>query len=58
MKIRTHNELVFTVFFGKEKASERIKNVFEESYDNIDKAFTTVKPKAVYYSELEEQTIK
>lgn len=58
MKIRAHNELVFTVFFGKEKASERMKNVFGETYDNIDKAFTTVKPEMVYGSNLQERTIE
>lgn len=58
MNIRAHNELVFTVFFGKERASKRMRDIFTDVYGDIDKVFTTIKPKAVYYSELEEQTIK
>lgn len=57
MKIRAHNELVFTVFFGKEKASKRMRDIFEEFYGNIDKAFTPVKPKTMYDSKSQEHTI-
>ena len=48
MKIRAHNELVFTVFFGKEKASERMRDIFTDVYGEIGKAFTSTRPKEVY----------
>lgn len=50
MKIRVPNELVFTVFFGKENASERIKNIFEKVYGDVDKAFKNSNPKVAYDS--------
>lgn len=50
MKIRVPNELVFTVFFGKENASERIKNIFEKVYGDIDKAFKNSNTKVAYDS--------
>lgn len=57
MKIRAHNELVFTVFFGQENASKRMQNVFEETYNGINKAFTRIQPKAMYDGELKEHMI-
>lgn len=48
MKIRAHNELVFTVFFGKEKASERMRDIFTDIYGEMDRAFTSNKPKIAY----------
>lgn len=35
-----------------------MKDIFEEFYENIDKAFTTVKPETVYGSNLQERTIE
>lgn len=51
MKIRAHNELVFTVFFGKEKASERMRDIFTDVYGEMDRAFTGTLAKEVYGSE-------
>lgn len=48
MKIWIPNELVFTVFFGKGDASERMRDIFEEEYGEIGKAFTSNKPKIAY----------
>lgn len=48
MKIWIPNELVFTVFFGKVNASERMRDIFEEEYGRIDKAFTNIQPETVY----------
>lgn len=58
MKLSVPNELFFTVFFGEKYASKRMRDIFEEFYENIDKAFTTVKPEMVYGSNLQERTIE
>ena len=50
MKIRAHNELVFTVFFGKENASERMREIFTDVYGDINKAFTSTEPNTTYGS--------
>ena len=55
MKIRAHNELVFTVFFGKEKASERMRDIFTDVYGEIGKAFTSIKPKIAYDDEVQDK---
>lgn len=39
MKIRAHNELVFTVFFGKEKASEHMRDIFTDVHGEMNRAF-------------------
>lgn len=57
MRIRAHNELVFTVFFGQENASKRMQNVFEETYDGTNKVFTGIRPKTMYNRESKENTI-
>lgn len=53
MKIRAHNELVFTVFFEKESASESMREIFTDVYDKMNKAFTNIEPKVVYKSEIQ-----
>ena len=57
MKISVPNELFFTVFFGKENASKRMRDIFEEFYGDIGKAFTGIEPKTMYNSEPKENTI-
>lgn len=58
MKIRAHNELVFTVFFREKNASKRMRDIFKETYGRMDKAFTGIEPKAIYDSGSKEYTIK
>ena len=58
MKISVPNELFFTVFFGEKNTSKRMRDIFEEFYENIDKAFTVVKPRIMYDGESKEQTVK
>lgn len=54
MKIWIPNELVFTVFFEKANASERMRDIFEEEYGKIGKAFTSIKPKIAYDAEVQD----
>ena len=35
-----------------------MRDIFEEFYENIDKAFTAVKPRIMYDGESKEQTVK
>lgn len=51
MRVWVPNELVFTIFFEKEKASERMRDIFTDVYGEMDKAFTGTLPKEVYDSE-------
>lgn len=55
MKLRVPNELFFTVFFGKENASKRMRDIFEEFYGNANEAFTDTHPKEIYDSEAQEK---
>lgn len=55
MRLSVPNELFFTVFFGKENASKRMRDIFEEFYGNIDKAFTNTEPKEIYNSRAQDK---
>lgn len=50
MKLSVPNELFFTVFFEKEDVSKRIRDIFEEFYGEMDRAFTKTEPKEIYNS--------
>lgn len=57
MKLSVPNELFFTVFLGKENASKRMRDIFEEFYEDTNKAFTRIQPKAMYDRESKEHII-
>ena len=50
MKLSVPNELFFTVFLGKEDSSKRMRDIFEEFYGEMGKAFTVTDPKEIYNS--------
>lgn len=52
MKVWVPNELIFTAFFNREKSVQYIKDIFEEEYGKMDKAFTRIKPKIAYDDEV------
>lgn len=57
VKISVPNELFFTVFLGKEKASKHMRDIFEEYYGNINQAFTGLEPRSIYNSKPKEYIV-
>lgn len=58
MKIRVLNELLFTVFFGRENASENMKSIFNEVYGDFNRMFTEIEPTVVYKNKMHTNNIK
>lgn len=53
MKIQTHSELIFTIFFRRDAAVKHLKDIFEEVYGDIDEVFNDKMPEIIYLQKMD-----